>query len=58
MLAHNQIDYIIVHISDDFIDENTWNTNLFQLTTDLTSDYKICFVTNKKRKDKQTKFQY
>lgn len=48
ILAGNQIDYITVNISNDFITEKTWNPNLYELTTDLRGDYRIGFVTKKK----------
>ena len=48
MLADNQVDYIINEISNDFITEDAWNSNLFQLTTELRDEYKIGFVCKKK----------
>ena len=48
MLADNQVDYIINEISNDFITEDTWNSNLFQLTTGLKDDYRIGFAFKKK----------
>ena len=48
MLADNQVDYIINEISNDCITEETWNSNLFQLTSYLREDYKIGFVIKKK----------
>ena len=49
MLADDQVDYIINEISNDYITEDIWNPNLFELTTYLRDDYRIGFVTKKKR---------
>ena len=48
MLADNQVDYIINEISNDYIAEDIWNWDLFQLTTELRDDYRIGFLFKKK----------
>lgn len=47
MIANNQVDFILSEIPNEFLTENMWNPNLYQISTALRDDYRIGFVVKK-----------
>lgn len=47
MIVGDQVDFILSEIPNEFLTENMWNPNLYQLTTALRDDYRIGFVVKK-----------